>query len=293
MTTPGNRFRQLLATDPPVRIVGTINAYTAMMATQLGHRALYLSGAGCANYSYGLPDLGLTSLPDLLQDVHRITSAVATPLLVDIDTGFGDTFGIARTIREMIKAKVAAVHLEDQVAQKRCGHRPNKSVVSSDEMVDRIKSAVDARTDESFFILARTDAYSMEGIESAMERANLYLEAGADGIFAEAMHTLDDYQRFKAEVNAPLLANLTEFGETPLFTRSQLSSVGVDLVLYPLTAARVMNKAAERTYKLLADGESQQELLPEMQTRDELYKYLDYLEYEQKIDKLFGHDSTD
>lgn len=293
MTTPGFRFRQRLANNQPLIIAGTINAYTAMMATRLGHQAIYLSGAGCANYSYGLPDLGMTSLQDVLVDVRRITAVVETPLLVDIDTGWGGLFNIARTIREMTRAGAAAVHLEDQVSLKRCGHRPNKEIVPTAEMVDRIKAAVDARTDEQLFILARTDAYSREGLGPAIERAQQYLAAGADGIFAEAMHQLEDYREFKAAIGAPLLANLTEFGQTPLFPRSELRQAGVDMVLYPLTAARAMNKAAEQAYRELLAAESQAALLPEMQTRDELYEYLGYLAYEKKIDELFGVDSGD
>ena len=289
MTTPGTRFRDLLDQGQPLQIVGTINAYTAMMATQIGHQAIYLSGAGCANYSYGLPDLGITSLEDVLVDVRRITSAVETPLLVDIDTGWGSSFGIARTIREMSRAGAAAVHMEDQVADKRCGHRPNKSVVSIDEMVDRIKSAVDARSDDSFFIMARTDSYSIEGIDSAIERASKYVEAGANGIFAEAMHSLEEYQKFAESVDAPILANLTEFGKTPLFSKSDLGRVGVSMVLYPLAAARMMNRAAETAYQTILRSESQEELVPEMQTRDQLYEFLGYLDYERKLDELFGN----
>lgn len=287
-SSPGQRFRDLMVDADPVQIVGTINAYTAMMASQIGHRAIYLSGAGCANYSYGLPDLGMTSLQDVLVDVRRITSAVDTPLLVDIDTGWGGLFNIGRTIREMIRAGAAAVHLEDQVAQKRCGHRPNKSVVEVTEMVDRLKAAVDARTDSQFFIMARTDAYSIEGIDSAIERANCYIDAGADGIFAEAMHTLDDYRKFCENVERPVLANLTEFGVTPLFKKSELATAGVQLILYPLTAARAMNKSAENAYRALIESESQEGLLAHMQTRNELYSFLGYLEYERKIDELFG-----
>ena len=289
MTTPGTRFRDLLDQGQPLQIVGTINAYTAMMATQIGHQAIYLSGAGCANYSYGLPDLGITSLEDVLVDVRRITSAVETPLLVDIDTGWGSSFGIARTIREMSRAGAAAVHMEDQVADKRCGHRPNKSVVSIDEMVDRIKSAVDARSDDSFFIMARTDSYSIEGIDSAIERASKYVEAGANGIFAEAMHSLEEYQKFAESVDAPILANLTEFGKTPLFSKSDLGRVGVSMVLYPLAAARMMNRSAEKAYQTILRSESQEELVPEMQTRDQLYEFLGYLDYERKLDELFGN----
>lgn len=277
---------ELDSPDGPLCIVGTINAYTALMATQLGHRAIYLSGAGCANYSYGLPDLGMTTLPDILVDVRRITSAVDTPLLVDIDTGWGGSFNIGRAIREMIRAGAAAVHIEDQVFQKRCGHRPNKELVSLDEMQDRVRSAVDARDDPDFFIMARTDAYSVEGLDAAIERANRYVAAGADGIFAEAMESLDDYRRFCQQVNAPVLANLTEFGRTPLFARNELAETGVGMILYPLTAARMMNRAAEDAYRTLLEEPNQQGLLERMQTREQLYRYLNYLEYEQQLDRL-------
>ena len=284
MNSPGKRFRKAVEDHRPLSIVGTINAYTALMAKTIGHQAIYLSGAGCANYSYGMPDLGMTSLQDVLEDVRRITAAVDTPLLVDIDTGWGGTFNIARSIQEISSAGAAAVHMEDQVFEKRCGHRPNKELVSSDEMVARIKAAVDARTDDSFFIMARTDAYSVEGLNAAIERAGRYMDAGADGIFAEAMHTIEDYQTFKTNVKAPLLANMTEFGVTPLFDRSQLADAGVDLVLYPLTAVRMMNRAAELAYSHLLMNESQASLTDQMQTRDQLYEYLDYLSYERRLD---------
>lgn len=288
MTSAGHRFRVALEQNHPLSIVGTVNAYSALMATKIGHAAIYLSGAGCANYSYGLPDLGMTSLEDVLIDVRRITSAVQTPLLVDIDTGWGGSFNIARAIKEMQRAGAAAVHLEDQIFQKRCGHRPNKEVVSTSEMVDRIKSAVDAREDASFYIIARTDAYSIEGLEAAVERSQQYIEAGADAIFAEAMHHLHEYEEFKKLLQMPLLANLTEFGQTPLFQREELSRAGVDMILYPLTAARMMNKAAEHAYLELLEQENQSNLISQMQSRDELYGYLGYLEYEQKLDRLFG-----
>lgn len=288
--TPGQRFRKALADTSPLQIVGTINAYTAMMAEQIGHKAIYLSGGACANMSYGLPDLGITSLNDVLEDARRITSAVEAPLLVDIDTGWGGAFNIARTIKEMQRAEVAAVHIEDQVAQKRCGHRPNKAIVSCQEMLDRIKAAVDARHDDSFFIMARTDAYAVEGLEAAIERVNLCIEAGADGVFAEAMASLDQYEAFKQKINAPLLANMTEFGKSPLFTRDALTQAGVDMILYPFTAARAMNKAAENVYRHVLEAGDQQAVVENMQTREELYAYLNYHDYEQKLDQLFSEE---
>lgn len=284
----GKRFRYALATSQPLQIVGTVNAYTAMMASNTGHQAIYLSGAGCANVSYGLPDLGMTSLDDVAVDARRITGAVDTPLLVDIDTGWGGAFNIARTITEMERAGVAAVHIEDQVAQKRCGHRPNKAIVSQAEMVDRIKAAVDARTDDDFFIMARTDAYAIDGVQAAIDRAAACVEAGADGVFAEAMASLDEYQAFKEGINAPLLANMTEFGVTPLFDKQELADSGVDMVLYPLSAARAMHKAAELVYQAILDKGHQRDCIDIMQTRMELYDYLDYHAYEQRLDALFS-----
>jgi len=285
----GRKFRSELSSDSPLQIVGTINAYTAMMASQIGHRTIYISGGACANASYGLPDLGMTSLNDVLEDVRRITAAVETPLMVDIDTGWGGAFNIARTVKQMTLAGVAAVHIEDQVFQKRCGHRPNKELVSTTEMVDRVKAAVDARTDDDFFILARTDAYSTEGIDAAIDRSNQYLEAGADGIFAEAMSSLDEYKKFKSEVDAPVLANMTEFGVTPLFSKSELASAKVDMILYPLTAVRAMNKIAEEVYQQIHKDGDQKKLVEKMQTRDELYQYLGYYDFENKLDELFGN----
>lgn len=286
-TSPGAKFREALKANSPLQIVGTINAYTAMMAEQTGHQAIYISGAACANMSFGLPDLGITMLNDVIEDARRITAATDVPLMVDIDTGWGGAFNIARTIKEMIRADVAAVHIEDQVAQKRCGHRPNKAIVSQDEMVDRIKAAVDARDDENFFIMARTDAYAVDGLNAAVDRINACIEAGADGIFAEAMNSLDQYQVFKEKIPAPLLANMTEFGKSPLFSKQDLADAGVDMILYPLTAVRAMNKAAELVYKtLLTDGD-QNNVVDMMQTREELYKYLNYHDYEQKLDALF------
>ncbi|NCP63035.1 MAG: methylisocitrate lyase [Paraglaciecola sp.] len=286
--TPGQRFRQALVDNAPLQIVGTINAYCAMMAKKAGHQAIYLSGAGVANASYGLPDLGMTSLNDVLIDVDRITSACDLPLLVDIDTGWGGAFNIARSIKEMIKAGAAAVHIEDQVAQKRCGHRPNKAIVSKEEMVDRIKAATDARTDDSFFIMARTDAFAQEGLEKAIERAQDCVEAGADGIFAEAVKTEAHYRAFTEQLQVPVLANITEFGQTELWNKQQLAKWGVGMVLYPLSAFRAMNKAAENVYaSILAHGD-QTRVLDTMQTRMELYDYLAYHDYEQKLDNLFS-----
>lgn len=287
--TAGARFRKALAENQPLQIVGTINAYHAMMATRVGHQAIYLSGGGVANASYGLPDLGMTSMNDVLEDVRRITSAVETPLLVDIDTGWGGAFNMARTVKEMIKAGAAAVHLEDQVAQKRCGHRPNKEIVSLAEMVDRVKAAVDARTDDDFFIIARTDAFQMEGLEPAVERAQACLEAGADGIFAEAVHTLEDYKAFAQGINgAHLLANITEFGATPLFNKQELAENGASMVLYPLSAFRAANKAALNVFQHLLDDGDQKAVVDTMQTRMDLYDFLNYHDFEQKLDQLFA-----
>ncbi|MFT4653915.1 MAG: methylisocitrate lyase [Patiriisocius sp.] len=291
----GQKFRQALANqenNSPLQIVGTINAYSAMMAKQIGHKAIYLSGGGVANASYGLPDLGMTSLNDVIVDVQRITSACDLPLLVDIDTGWGGAFNIAKTIRDMEKAGAAAVHMEDQVAQKRCGHRPNKEIVSSGEMVDRIKAAVDARTDPSFFIMARTDSFAQEGIEKAIARAKAYVTAGADGIFAEAIQTKAHYIAFSKALDVPILANITEFGKTDLHNAKALGEWGASMVLYPLSAFRAMNKAAENVYKhILQDGD-QSAVIHSMQTRMELYDYLGYHEYEQKLDALFTKDTT-
>ncbi len=291
-SSPGIKFRSAIERNKPLQIVGTINPYTAMMAEQIGHNAIYISGGACANMSYGLPDLGITMLNDVLEDARRITSVVHTPLLVDIDTGWGGAFNIARTIKEMIRADVAAVHLEDQVAQKRCGHRPNKAIVSQAEMIDRIKAAVDAKTENDFFIMARTDAFAIDGLNAAIDRAQAYIEAGADGIFAEAMHTLDEYAKFKHNISKPLLANMTEFGKTPLFTKQELQSVNVDMILYPLTAVRAMNKAAENVYTHLLEEGDQRAVVDTMQTRQELYNYLNYNDYEDKLDQLFAEDKN-
>nr|WP_217491108.1 methylisocitrate lyase [Marinomonas spartinae] len=284
----GLRFRQAVQEHAPLQVVGAVNAYCAMMAEQTGHHAIYLSGGGVSNASYGLPDLGMTDLHDVLEDVRRITSASDLPLLVDIDTGFGGAFNITRTIQQMERAGVAAVHIEDQVQQKRCGHRPNKAIVSQDEMVDRIKACVDARHDESFVIMARTDALAVEGMESAIERAIACVEAGADMIFPEAMITLEQYKEFVEAVKVPVLANITEFGATPLFSKEELASVGVGLVLYPLSAFRAMNKAALNVYQHLLNDGHQRNVVDSMQTRNELYDFLNYHEYEDKLDELFS-----
>ncbi|RJF36702.1 methylisocitrate lyase [Pseudoalteromonas gelatinilytica] len=284
----GLKFKQAIANNKPLQVVGTVNAYCAMMAEKTGHQALYLSGAGVANASYGMPDLGMTSLDNVLEDIRRITSATDLPLLVDADTGWGGAFNIARTVKEMTKAGAAGFHIEDQVAQKRCGHRPNKEIVSKDEMVDRIKAAVDAKTDSDFYIMARTDAFQKEGLNAAIDRAAACVEAGADAIFAEAVHDLADYQAFAKALNVPILANITEFGQTPLYTTKQLSEVGVEIVLYPLSAFRAMNKAALNVYSSILSEGSQQSQLDNMQTRAELYEFLDYHSYENTLDNLFS-----
>ncbi|MHC6527192.1 methylisocitrate lyase [Vibrio proteolyticus] len=292
--SPGAKFRAAVADNDPLQIVGTINPYCAMMAKNIGHQAIYLSGGGIANASYGLPDLGITTLNDVLVDVDRITNACDLPLLVDIDTGFGGAFNIARTIKSMEKAGAAAVHMEDQVAQKRCGHRPNKAIVSQEEMVDRIKAAADARRDDNFVIMARTDALAVEGIDKAIDRAIACVEAGADMIFPEAMNKLDQYVQFATSLESavgrpiPILANITEFGQTPLYTCAQLAQAKVDMVLYPLSAFRAMNRAAEMVYAHLLEYGNQEALLDSMQTRKELYEHLNYHDYEDKLDKLFS-----
>ena len=285
--TAGTKFREALKSDSPLVIPGTINAYSAILAEKAGHKAVYLSGGGVAAASYGMPDLGITSMDDVLIDVKRISNSTSLPLLVDIDTGWGGAFNISRTIKEMINAGCAAVHMEDQVSQKRCGHRPNKSLVSSSEMQDRIKAAVDGRHDESFFIMARTDALASEGMSGAIERASSYIDQGADGIFLEAVTSLDEYKECKNALDVPLLANITEVGKTPLFTKEQLEEVNVDMILYPLTAFRAMSKAAEKIYISLAKEGTQEGLLDIMQTREELYEYLNYHSYEKKLDSLF------
>jgi methylisocitrate lyase len=284
----GSKFKQAIANNHPLQVVGTINAYTAMMAEKMGHQAIYLSGAGVANASFGMPDLGMTSLDNVLEDIRRITGASDLPLLVDADTGWGGAFNIARTVKEMTKAGAAGFHIEDQVAQKRCGHRPNKEIVSQGEMVDRIKAAVDAKTDSDFYIMARTDAFQKEGLNAAIDRAAACVEAGADAIFAEAVHDLADYQAFTNAINVPILANITEFGQTPIYTKEQLSEVGVQMVLYPLSAFRAMNKAALNVYSAILNEGSQQSQIENMQTRAELYDFLDYHTYENTLDNLFS-----
>lgn len=284
----GLKFKQAIANNHPLQVVGTINAYTAMMAEKMGHKAIYLSGAGVANASFGMPDLGMTSLDNVLEDIRRITGASDLPLLVDADTGWGGAFNIARTVKEMTKAGAAGFHIEDQVAQKRCGHRPNKEIVTQAEMVDRIKAAVDAKTDSDFYIMARTDAFQKEGLNAAIDRAAACVEAGADAIFAEAVHDLADYQAFAKQINVPILANITEFGQTPIYTKEQLSDVGVQMVLYPLSAFRAMNKAALNVYSAILHEGSQQSQIENMQTRAELYEFLDYHSYENTLDTLFS-----
>jgi methylisocitrate lyase len=281
----GKRFRMAVKKEKPLQVVGTINAYTALMAEKAGYRAIYLSGAGVANASYGLPDLGITSLDDVLIDAHRITDRTTLPLLVDIDTGWGTEFNIARTITQMTKAGVAAVHIEDQLSAKRCGHRPNKAIVPVEEMLARLTAAVDARTDEDFVIMARTDALQKEGLTAAIDRACQYVEAGADMLFFEAVTELSQYQKMAQHIKVPILANVTEFGQTPMFTLDELRNAGVGLALYPLTAFRAMNKTAERVYQTVRQEGTQQSLLADMQTREELYQYLNYYAYETRADQ--------
>ena len=284
----GARFRAAVAAEKPLQVAGAINAYTARLAEATGFRALYLSGGGVAANSLGMPDLGISTMEDVLIDVRRITDAAALPLLVDIDTGWGGAFNIARTIRQMMKAGAAAVHMEDQVGQKRCGHRPGKELVPPGEMVDRVKAAVDARTDERFVIMARTDALAVEGMAAAIERAQAYVAAGADMIFAEAVTELAVYAEFRKAVGVPILANITEFGQTPLFTQEELGAAGVDIVLYCCAAYRAMNAAALKVYEAIRTEGTQKSVVPLMQTRAELYKYLDYHAYEAKLDALFA-----
>lgn len=289
----GQKFRDAVAAEKPLQVIGAINAYTARMAEAVGYKALYLSGGGVAANSLGMPDLGISTLEDVLTDVRRITDVTTLPLLVDIDTGWGGAFNIARTIRSMIKAGAGAVHIEDQVGTKRCGHRPGKEVVSQSEMVDRIKSAVDARTDPGFVIMARTDALAIEGIDAAIERAVAYVEAGADMIFPEAMTELPMYRKFKDAVKVPILANITEFGFTPLFTTQELGSVDVDIVLYCCGAYRAMNAAALKVYETIRAEGTQKNVVPIMQSRVDLYKYLGYNAYEEKLDALFAKQKGD
>ena len=291
--TPGEKFRLALNGNKPLQVVGTINAYCAMLAESAGHHAIYLSGGGVANASFGLPDLGITTLADVTEDVQRICNATDLPLLVDIDTGWGGAFNIGRTIKSIEKAGAAGVHIEDQVSQKRCGHRPNKSIVSKSEMIDRIKAAVDGKKDSKFMVMARTDALAVEGINAALDRAVGCVEAGADAIFPEAVLDLEQYKLFTETIDVPVLANITEFGKTPLYTRDQLRDAGVSIVLYPLSAFRAMSKAALNVYQTIADKGSQTEAVNLMQTRDELYETLDYHSYETKLDKLFSDISVD
>ncbi len=288
--TAGARLRAAVDAERPLQVVGAVNAYAALLAQQAGFKALYLSGAGVANASFGLPDLGMTALNDVCEDVRRISGACELPLLVDADTGWGAAFNIARTTRELIRAGAAGMHLEDQVSAKRCGHRPGKALVSAAEMSDRIKAAVDGRTDAQFVIMARTDAHAVEGQAAALERAAAYVAAGADMLFAEALRTLDEYRAFAARVPVPVLANITEFGQTPLFTREQLGAAGVRLVLYPLSAFRAAAKAQVVVYEAIRKQGTQQAVVPYMQTRAELYAVLGYHEYEKKLDELFGKD---
>jgi len=283
----GAKFRQAIKEEQPLQVVGTINAYTAILAESAGYKAIYLSGAGVANASFGLPDLGMTSLNDVLEDVRRITSASSLPLLVDVDTGWGGAFNIARTVKDMTKAGAAGMHIEDQVAQKRCGHRPNKEIVSREEVVDRIKASVDAKTDDAFVVMARTDALAVVGLDEVIERAVLCEEAGADAIFAEAMTDLEMYKQVTQAVSIPVLANITEFGSTPYYTTEELGSAGIAMALYPLSAFRAMNQAALNVYTTLRREGTQVSLLETMQTRAELYEFLGYHEFEQKLDALF------
>jgi len=288
MASPGQRFREAAEAERPLQVVGAINAYTAMLAAGAGFRALYLSGAGVANASFGLPDLGVTSLNDVCEDASRISAATDLPLLVDADTGWGAAFSIARTTRDLIRAGAAGMHLEDQVQAKRCGHRPGKELVSADEMSDRIRAAVDARSDAGFVVMARTDAHAVEGQQAAIDRAAAYVEAGADMIFAEALTTLEEYRQFTGALAVPVLANITEFGRTPLFTTAELREAGVRLVLYPLSAFRAMSRAAIDTYGVIRRDGSQRAAVERMQTRAELYEVLGYHAYEQKLDALFN-----
>ncbi|NLY26355.1 MAG: methylisocitrate lyase [Alcaligenaceae bacterium] len=291
--SPGALFRQALKDESPLQIIGAINANHALLAKRAGYRAIYLSGGGVAAGSLGLPDLGINTLDDVLTDVRRITDVCDVPLLVDIDTGFGPSaFNMARTIKSLIKFGAAACHLEDQVGAKRCGHRPGKEIVSTQEMVDRVKAAVDARTDDDFYIIARTDAIAVEGVDAAFERAQRCLEAGADAVFVEASYDLDTYRRFTQGLKAPVLANITEFGKTPLFTVEELASAGVGMVLYPLSAFRAMNKAAETVYQAIRRDGHQKNVIDMMQTRDELYDRIGYHDYESRLDALFQQGKT-
>lgn len=282
-----NTLQDALKKESPLSVVGVINAYTAIMAEKTGFKALYISGAGVANASYGLPDLGMTSLDNVLEDVRRISSASSLPILVDADTGWGGAFNIANTVKQMQKAGASGIHIEDQVSEKRCGHRPNKQIVTSQEMCDRIKSAVDGKDHKDFVIMARTDALANEGMDKAIERTHKYIECGADMIFAEAVTTLEDYKKFSENCKVPILANITEFGATPIFNKEELEEAGVELILYPLSAFRAMNQAALRVYDAIRHLGTQEDMISAMQTREELYSFLDYHSYEKKLDKLF------
>ena len=284
MSTEKN-FRQLLADNKPLKIVGAINAYSAILAERSGHKCIYLSGSGVASASYGIPDLGLTSLEDVLVDVRRISKSTSLPLLVDIDTGWGDGSDISHSIKKMIEAGAAAVHLEDQIEAKRCGHRPNKKLITADEMCERIKTAVQGRGDSELFIIARTDAFASEGIDGCIKRARNYIDAGADGIFLEAITSLQDYKKLKEAIQKPILANITEFGKTPLFKDKELMDAGVDMMLFPLSAFRASSKAAEKVYESILKNGTQESVLDIMQTRDELYERLDYLNFEKNLDE--------
>ena len=283
----GKKLKQTISENTPLQIVGTVNAYSSLLAEKKGHKAIYLSGGGVAASSMGLPDLGITTLQDVLIDVERITNVSELPLLVDADTGWGGAFNISRMVKSMITSGAAGIHIEDQVEQKRCGHRPNKELVSSEEMQNRIKAGVDAKTDSDFMIIARTDAIANEGLDSALGRAVSYMEAGADAIFAEAVTEIEDYKKFSENLNVPILANITEFGKTPLFSKEELNEAGINMILYPLSAFRAMSKAAEGVYSEILDKGTQQDLIDRMQTRDELYEVLDYHTFEKKLDDLF------
>ena len=285
----GSVFKKAIKDNNPLQVVGTINAYTSILAEKSGHKAIYLSGGGVAASSLGVPDLGITTLQDVLIDVERITNSSELPLLVDVDTGWGGAFNISRMVKSMISVGAAAIHIEDQVAQKRCGHRPNKELVTLEEMVDRIKAAVDAKTDLNFQIMARTDSIATEGLDSALERAIAYQEAGADAIFAEAVTDISQYQSFREVLKVPILANITEFGKTPLFNKQELEKVGIDIILYPLSAFRAMSKVAQEVYKEIYRKGTQKDIIDKMQTRDELYELLDYHSYEEKLDNLFNN----
>ncbi len=287
--TAGQKFRTAMEQESPLQIVGTINAYCALMAKDAGFRAIYLSGAGVANASFGLPDLGMTTMSDVTEDIRRITAVVDLPLLVDADTGWGHAFCIARTVESFCAAGAAGLHIEDQEAAKRCGHRPNKSIVETPEMVDRIRAAVDGRADPSFVIMARTDALASEGVDAAIERCLAYIDAGADAIFAEALTDADQYRKFTSALPVPVLANMTEFGKTPVMTTNQFADVGIDMVLYPLSAFRAMNAAAENVFRSIRENGGQQQVIDSMQTRDRLYEVLNYHQFEQKLDQILGN----